>query len=102
MLANWTAPDGAQRTGPIPGAVSADIGTVLRVWVAASGRLTGIPLRHRQIERQAVLAGVLAYAGLVLVLLGAAALVRRILDYRRLAAWDAAWQATGPRWTTQR
>jgi hypothetical protein len=30
-----------------------------------------------------------------LVLLGAAALARRILDQRRLAAWDAAWQAIG-------
>jgi hypothetical protein len=53
-------------------------------------------------ERQAALAAVLAAAGLGLVRLGAAALVRRILDYRRLAAWDAAWQATGPSWTTQR
>jgi hypothetical protein len=55
------------------------------VWVDASGRLTGIPLQHRQVERQAALAAVLAAAGLALVLLGAAALARQILDRRRLA-----------------
>jgi hypothetical protein len=73
---------------------------VLRVWVDASGRLTGLPLQQRQIERQAALAALLASSGLGLVLLGGGVLARRLLDRRRLAAWDAAWQATGPRWTT--
>jgi len=26
---------------------------------------------------------------------------RRALDKRRMAAWDAEWRATGPRWTTR-
>lgn len=101
VLANWTAPDGMQWTGRIPAPAGATAGTVLRAWVDASGRPTGIPLQHGQIERQAALAALFAAAGLVLVLLGAAALARRMLDRRRLAAWDAEWQATGPRWTTQ-
>ena len=101
VLANWTAPDGAQRTGRIPAPLSAETGTVLSVWVDSSGRLTSIPLQYRAIERQAALAAGFASAGLALVLLGAAALARRILNRRRLASWDAAWQATGPRWTTQ-
>jgi hypothetical protein len=27
---------------------------------------------------------------------------RRALDKRRMAAWDADWRATGPRWTARR
>lgn len=98
--ASWTAPDGVQWTGRIPAPMGARAGTMVRVSVDDSGRLTGIPLQHRQAERQAALAVVLAAAGLALVLLGAAALARQILHRRRLAAWDAAWQITGPRWTT--
>ena len=74
---------------------------MLRVWVDSSGRLASIPLQYRDIERQAALAAGLASAGLALVLLGAGALARRILNRRRLASWDAAWQATASRWTTQ-
>jgi hypothetical protein len=29
-------------------------------------------------------------------------LTRRALDRRRMAAWDADWLATGPRWTPRR
>jgi hypothetical protein len=101
VLASWTAPNGTQWTGRIPAPASTTAGTVLRVWVDASGRPTGIPLQHGQVERQAALAALFAAAGLVLVLLGAAALARRMLDRSRLAAWDAEWQATGPQWTTQ-
>jgi len=80
--------------------VSARAGTTLRVSVDASGRLTGFPFQHGQIEREAVLAALLASFGLGLVLLGGGVLARRLLDRRQLAAWDAGWQATGPRWTT--
>jgi len=100
--ASWTAPDGAQRTGPVLAAATATSGTVLKVWVDASGRLTPMPLQYRQVERQAALAAVLAAAGLGAVLLAVAALARRLLDHRRLAAWDHAWQEAGPRWTIQR
>ena len=101
VLASWTAPDGAQWAGRIPAPAGARAGTKLRIWVDASGQLTRSPLRHRQVESQAALAALLASAGLGLVLLGVGALARRILDHSRLAAWDAAWQAIGPRWTTQ-
>jgi hypothetical protein len=100
--AYWTAPNGVPRAGRIPAPPDARAGTVLRVWVDASGRLVGSPVPRRQVELQAALAGFLAAAGLVLILLGTAALARRVLDRRRLAAWAAEWQATAPRWTVQR
>jgi hypothetical protein len=96
VLASWTAPDGTQRAGRIPAPVNARAGTTLTVWVDPLGQLTGIPLGDHQVERQALLAALLTSAGLAMALLGAGALARRLLDRRRLAAWDAAWQATGP------
>lgn len=60
-----------------------------------------MPLQDRDIERAAALTAALASAGLSLLLLGAALLARRMLDRQRLAAWDAAWRANGPRWTIQ-
>jgi hypothetical protein len=42
-------------------------------------------------------------AGLAgLALLSVYALCRLALDRRRLAAWESAWDRTGPRWTTRR
>jgi hypothetical protein len=35
------------------------------------------------------------------VLTVAGALALRALNKRRMAAWDADWQATGPHWTTR-
>lgn len=96
-LAYWTAPNGAQRVGRVPAPPDARAGTVLRVWIDASGRLAGSPVPRRQVELQAALAGLLAAAGLVLVLLGTAALARFVIARRRLAAWAAEWQATAPR-----
>jgi hypothetical protein len=42
----------------------------------------------------------LAAAGMVLI--GVYALCRVVLDRRRLAAWESAWNRTGPNWTTRR
>ncbi|MGA2827700.1 MAG: hypothetical protein ABSF03_16500 [Streptosporangiaceae bacterium] len=52
--------------------------------------------------RQAALAGVLAVAGLTLLVIVSALVIRRILDRRRMAAWDAEWSATGPPWCNYR
>ena len=39
--------------------------------------------------------------GVAMVLALAGILARWSLDKRRMDAWDADWQATGPRWTTR-
>jgi hypothetical protein len=69
------------------------------VWADAAGRLTGPPL---QVRGQAFLAAVLAPVLLGEMLLAAGQLAHFLLGRRRLAAWDAAWRATGPQWTRQR
>jgi hypothetical protein len=47
----------------------------------------------------AVLTGIMVLAAAALALLIVLRLIRRFLDWRRLAAWEAAWRAVGPRWT---
>ncbi len=72
------------------------------VWVDAAGRLTGPPLQLSQARGQAALAAVLApiVAGLIVLCVGQ--LAHSLLGRRRLAAWDADWQATEPLWTRRR
>jgi hypothetical protein len=50
----------------------------------------------------AVLAGITATAGATMVLILCYAISRTILDRHRLAGWESAWAAVGPRWTTHR
>jgi hypothetical protein len=56
-------------------------------------------LRLSQVNDQAVLAAVVAL-GYLLPCLGL--LACGVLGRRRLAAWDADWRATEPRWTRRR
>ena len=73
-----------------------------QLWVDRTGRLTGPPLSANQVTRQVQLAVGVAVGGLAAVLITAAWLVRRGLDRRRMAAWDADWLANGPQWSPRR
>ena len=48
------------------------------------------------------MAAVLALVVVAFALLAAMRLIRLLLNWRRLAAWEQAWRATGPRWTGHR
>jgi hypothetical protein len=50
----------------------------------------------------ALLAGITATTGAAIVLILCYTFCRTILDRHRLAGWDAAWAAVGPRWTSHR
>ncbi len=97
----WTL-DGTLHTGTIQAAAGTRTGATVRIWTSRSGEQTGPPLGSAQIMRQAALAGVLAVAGLTLLVIVSALVIRRILDRRRMAAWDAEWSATGPQWCNYR
>jgi len=99
--ARWRAPDGREVTQviPVPAGTLAD-GT-LQVWTDRTGDSTTAPLLDSQVAGQTAAGealGALASAG-VLTLAGA--LAGWTLNKRRMAAWDADWHATGPRWTTR-
>jgi hypothetical protein len=99
--ARWTAPDGRVVTGEVPVTWGAMAGATVRVWVTRDGQFTGQPLTDSQVAGDAVLAGILGVIALGLLLTVTGALVRHVLNKRRLAAWDADWRATGPRWTAR-
>jgi len=100
--ARWTAPDGQERTGQIFVSSGAPAGSTVMVWVNQAGQLTDSPLDASQVANRADLSEVLAVAGLALALIVTGGLVHWALGRRRLAAWDADWLATGPRWSPRR
>jgi hypothetical protein len=102
VLARWTAPDGTARTGRVPAPTGARAGSTVRVWVGRSGGLTRPPLTDSQAVTRAILAAVTAPTALAIALLGTGVLAHWVLHRRRLAAWEAEWRATGPRWTSSR
>jgi hypothetical protein len=97
--ARWAAPGGVPRTGWVPAPAGSPAGTTVRVWVDAAGRPAEPPLRHSQVEGQAVMAAMAAVVAVAILLGGAGLFARQVADRRRLAAWDAQWRATGPRWS---
>ena len=97
--ARWTAPDGARRAGQVLAQPGAKAGSRVLVWVNGSGQLTGRPLLDHQVTEQALLAAVVTAARVGMVRGGAGARAHRMLDARRMAAWDAEWRETGPRWS---
>jgi hypothetical protein len=99
VLARWTAPDGRSRTGRIPASAGLAAGRTVRLWVDTAGLPTGPPLRSSALVANRILAAAVAPLALGIVLWWLAWAGRWALDRRRLADWEAAWAAVGPRWT---
>ena len=102
VLAHWMGPDGRDRVGQIPVKAGTWAGRTVQVWVDRLGRPTGPPLPNSVLSERVVSARTFAPAGLAALLLVVAWLVRRLMDRRRLALWEADWARTGPRWTKRR
>ncbi|MBV9381324.1 MAG: hypothetical protein JOY82_08365 [Streptosporangiaceae bacterium] len=97
--ARWVAPGGAVHTGTVPVMAGTRAGSRVPVWVGRNGQQTAPPLEPSQVTMQAAQAAVGAPFVLALPLGGIWLAVRRVLNRRRLAAWEAGWAAFGPRWT---
>jgi hypothetical protein len=100
--ARWRAPDGQMKTGLLFAPLGATAGSTVLVWADHAGRLADPPLGRVQLATRAQLAGEAAVGALAIMLAVVGWLARRSLDRRRMAAWDAEWLATGPRWTPRR
>jgi hypothetical protein len=92
--ARWNGARGPARTGEVLAPEGSPAGTVVTVWLNASGRVTSPPPEPGQAGNLAALA---ALAAVALTALAALRLTQRFLIWRRLAAWEAAWSAIGPR-----
>ena len=77
------------------------VGATVPVWTTRDGQLTSQPIGESQVASLADLGEMAGAAAVALLLAIVGFLARRSLDKRRMAAWDADWQATGPRWTTR-
>jgi hypothetical protein len=101
VRARWESAGGSARTGEVPAPAGAPARTVVTVWLNASGQVTGPP-QLGESASAAVLTAVMTLAVMALALLVMLRLIQRFLNWRRLAAWEAAWRAIGPRWTGHR
>jgi hypothetical protein len=99
--ARWTAPDGARATGEVPVAPGSKAGMSVQVWTTRDGQLAGPPLLDSQVSGDTILGGIGGGMVVAVALTLTWALARRLLDEHRMAAWDAEWQSTEPRWTTR-
>jgi hypothetical protein len=102
VSARWRAPDGQPRTGKLFVPNGGAAGSTVTVWTNRAGQLTDPPLRRTQVVNRAQVTEALAVVGLAVVLFALGWLARRVLNRRRMAAWDEDWLATGPRWSPRR
>ena len=101
VRARWESPDGSARTGEVPAPAGTAAGTPVTVWLTASGRVTGPP-PPGDFAFAAVVTAVVTLAATAFALVVVLRLIQCFLNWRRLAAWEAAWRAIGPRWTGHR
>jgi hypothetical protein len=99
VLGRWRPPGLPPRTGEVPAPAGTPKGSTVPTWIDASGAVTNPPLDHRDITGDVCIAVIATCLGSWLVLLASSALARRVLDRRRLNAWDAEWRASGPQWS---
>ena len=98
--ARWTI-DGRRYVGYVPASASSRAGSTVAVWLDQSGRVRTPPPTAAQLGQRVLTATVFALSGLVVLVAGMTWLFRRALDKRRLAGWETAWLAVGPRWSRQ-
>jgi hypothetical protein len=99
--ARWRAPDGQNVTQETPVLSGTVVGGKLQVWTDRTGDLTTAPLLDSQVADQAASGGALGAIAAAMTLTLAGVLALWTLNKRRMAAWDADWHSTGPRWTTR-
>jgi len=100
--ARWQPPGQPPRTGEVLAMVGAHKGSAVRTWVDPSGAVTDPPPDHRIIVGNVWLAVMATCLVSWMLLLAVGVLVRRVLDRRRLRAWEDEWRASGPLWSGHR
>lgn len=98
--ARWTV-DGRQRVGDVPAVSGSRAGSTETVWLNRAGKVQMPPLTAGQVGNLILTVASIALVVLAMLLVGLAILIRRALERRRLAAWETAWLAVGPRWSHQ-
>jgi uncharacterized membrane protein len=98
--ARWTA-GGRQQTGNIPVPAGSRAGSTQTVWLDSAGYVRAPAMTGSELGGAIGTGILLALAALAIVIAVAYRLAQRALDRRRLASWETAWLAVGPRWSHQ-
>ncbi|MFJ3583365.1 hypothetical protein ACIPPS_14180 [Streptomyces sp. NPDC090127] len=99
VVARWTAPDGASRTGTVATRRDlADPGDTFRLWTDRDGRPVPAPMRPETAHAHAIVVGLLATALAAVFVEAVRRLVVRRLVHRRYRRLDRAWAKAGPDW----
>lgn len=107
VRATWRLPDGTQRSGTLtilsaPAIYDARSGASVPVWLDRSGEPVPPPLNEGGMIFNALFVGIVATVATAIALTLCYLLCRKALDRHRLARWESAWAAVGPRWTSRR
>jgi hypothetical protein len=102
VRARWHPPGAPARTGQVLAPRGSPAGTPVTIWVDPSGRLTTPPPDPGPPDRHITIPVILILAAEALALLAVLRLIQHLLNRHRLAAWEAAWSITEPRWTGHR
>jgi hypothetical protein len=96
--ARWTS-GGRRRLGEVPASAGTRAGSKVPVWLDRAGNAQSSPLTAAQGRHHIIVVVSLVLAALAVLLAGLALLTRRLLNWRRLAGWDAAWRLVSPQWS---
>jgi hypothetical protein len=107
VAARWRLPNDTKRSGTLttvtaPAIYDAPAGSSVQIWLDRSGEPQAPPPSPEGMILSAVLAGITATVGASVVLILCYIFCRTVLDRHRLAGWESAWAAIGPRWTSRR
>jgi len=94
----WAGPDGVPRTGILPVAAGLGAGSGVPIWVDEHGAVVAPPVRRNPVMRAVVVAMLIA-GGVTVAIARVHRVVVRLLDRRRLRAWQAEWLAVEPGWS---
>jgi hypothetical protein len=98
--ASWTV-TGRRHVGLVPALADSRAGSIVTVWLDHSGSERTLPLTTAQLRERIAGTTFIALAILAVLLASLGWLARRAIDRRRLAGWETAWLAVGPRWSHQ-
>jgi hypothetical protein len=102
VQASWTSVGGVRRSGEIPARPGSLPSDVVPLWTDRNGYLVSPPLDRSAVAGSADAAAAGTVAAATAGWLAAAAVSRRLLNRRRLTAWEADWLVTAPTWNRQR
>ena len=98
--ARW-AVAGRHHTGNVPVPADSRAGSTQTVWLDSAGHVRTPAMSKPELSGAIGTGILLALAALAVVVAVATGLARWVLDRRRIASWEAAWLAVGPRWSHQ-